>query len=190
MASHRTRAHQLTEKHRWFAVVKRIPEERATIGAEIGVLNGATSANVLQYRPKTVLIMVDPWSADNRDQSYIDSGAEDASADQAWLDENMQFALDDTMPFEARRKVWRMKSEDAAPEVNNGTLDYVFIDGDHSYEGVKRDITLWWPKVKEGGWIGGHDWKSERHPEVTYAVVDAFVEPHETDTDKTWFVWK
>jgi len=99
-------------------------------------------------------------------------------------------ALEDTEPYKDRRRIMRKKSVEAAFEIKDESLDYAFIDGDHSYEGVKRDITLWWPKVKKGGWIGGHDWKSERHPDVTYAVVDSFVEPHETDTDKTWFVWK
>jgi hypothetical protein len=36
-------------------------------------------------------------------------------------------------------------------------LDYVYIDGDHSFKGVYRDIVAWWPKVKMGGTIGGHD---------------------------------
>jgi len=180
----------MKEKHRWFAVVKRIPKDRSVIGAEIGVLNGATATKILESCPNVVHIMIDPWSIVNIDESYKNSGAEEVKQEQAWFEENYRVALEDTEPYKDRRRIMRKKSVEAAFEIKDESLDYAFIDGDHSYEGVKRDITLWWPKVKKGGWIGGHDWKSERHPDVTYAVVDSFVEPHETDTDKTWFVWK
>jgi hypothetical protein len=36
-------------------------------------------------------------------------------------------------------------------------LDFVYIDGDHSIEGVTSDIETWYPKVKKGGLLGGHD---------------------------------
>jgi hypothetical protein len=39
-----------------------------------------------------------------------------------------------------------------------GSLDFVFIDGDHSYEGVRQDITNWLPKVRRGGTLAGHDY--------------------------------
>jgi len=45
--------------------------------------------------------------------------------------------------------------------VNNfedNSLDFIFIDGDHSYEGVYTDLMLWYPKVKYGGLFAGHDW--------------------------------
>jgi hypothetical protein len=51
------------------------------------------------------------------------------------------------------------------------SLDFVFIDGDHRYEHVKADIEAWWPKVKPGGYIGGHDSTNEH---VMSAVVEKF----------------
>jgi predicted O-methyltransferase YrrM len=49
----------------------------------------------------------------------------------------------------------------------NNSLDFVFIDADHSYEAVKQDIQTWWPKIKVKGMIGGHD---EQHEPVRRAV--------------------
>lgn len=46
----------------------------------------------------------------------------------------------------------------AASEFEDGSLDFVFIDADHSYEAVRRDIDAWRSKVKPGGWFGGHDY--------------------------------
>jgi len=40
----------------------------------------------------------------------------------------------------------------------NRSLDFVFIDASHEYEDVKKDILAWYPKVKKGGFIGGHDY--------------------------------
>lgn len=65
----------------------------------------------------------------------------------------------------------RMDSSKAASLYEDESLDFVFIDADHSYEGVKRDIIAWMPKVKNGGILSGHDygWSS-----VSQAVNDVF----------------
>ncbi|MBI5492625.1 MAG: class I SAM-dependent methyltransferase [Deltaproteobacteria bacterium] len=51
----------------------------------------------------------------------------------------------------------RARSEDAAPVFKRGSFDLVFIDGDHRYEAVSRDIELCSPLVREGGILCGHD---------------------------------
>jgi len=56
----------------------------------------------------------------------------------------------------------------------NGWFDIVFIDADHSYEGVKSDIHLWLPKVKSGGILAGHDFNVEMFPGTVQAVCEAF----------------
>ena len=37
-------------------------------------------------------------------------------------------------------------------------VDFLIIDADHTYEGVKRDVEAWWPKVKTGGYVYFHDY--------------------------------
>jgi len=53
-----------------------------------------------------------------------------------------------------------------------GTIDLVFIDGDHSYEACKADIAAWAPFVKRGGVIAFHDFGS-RASGVTQAIFEA-----------------
>jgi SAM-dependent methyltransferase len=48
-------------------------------------------------------------------------------------------------------------SEQASWDFADEWLDAVFIDGDHSYKAVLKDIASWWPKVKSGGTLCGHD---------------------------------
>ena len=52
----------------------------------------------------------------------------------------------------------RMTSMEAAQQVEDGSLDFVFIDGDHRFDAVMMDISLWAPKVRKGGIVSGHDY--------------------------------
>jgi cephalosporin hydroxylase len=40
----------------------------------------------------------------------------------------------------------------------NNSLDFVYIDANHAYNYVVQDIELWYPKVKKGGYLCGHDY--------------------------------
>lgn len=55
----------------------------------------------------------------------------------------------------------------------NESLDFAFIDADHGYESVIRDLESWWPKIRAGGLLAGHDYT--HWPSVARAV-DAFFE--------------
>lgn len=70
-------------------------------------------------------------------------------------------------------KVLWMPTHEAAAHVEDGWADFVFIDAAHSYEAVRRDIRDWEPKVRKGGWLGGHDYHFS-HPGVVKAVDEAF----------------
>lgn len=70
-------------------------------------------------------------------------------------------------------KVMWMASTDAAHHVEDGWADFIFIDAGHSYDAVKADIAAWLPKVKPGGWFGGHDYHP-KFPGVIAAVDEAF----------------
>lgn len=52
----------------------------------------------------------------------------------------------------------RGSSHDVYTQFEDESIDFLFIDGDHSTEAVYKDLTLWYPKVKTGGIISGHDY--------------------------------
>lgn len=66
-------------------------------------------------------------------------------------------------------------SAKAHRHVENGWADFIFIDAAHSYDAVKSDIAAWLPKLRVGGWFGGHDYH-EAFPGVIRAVDESF--PH------------
>jgi len=67
-----------------------------------------------------------------------------------------------------------MKSAEALRIFNDETLDFVFIDADHRYKAVKRDIVGWWQKLKTGGMICGHDCEGHysQYSEETRGLLD------------------
>lgn len=159
------------------------------VGVEIGVHKGRLSGRLLVANGAMFLHMVDPW-ADSGD-TYRQTDDYIASYTQQEHDSAMRKALEEVMPFEGRYKVHRMTSEQAAPLFEPESLDFVFIDGDHSYEACSLDIRLWWPKLKIGGLLSGHDYTDEKNFGVIRAV-NEFVGERELrlGMNNTWFITK
>lgn len=70
----------------------------------------------------------------------------------------------------------RMPSTEAAKLYEDASLDMVFIDACHTYDCVRADIASWYPKVKPGGYLAGHDyytWPTD-HDGVRQAVDEFF----------------
>ncbi len=76
-----------------------------------------------------------------------------------------------TAPVRDRLHIHRAKSPGAASLFAAGSVDFVFVDGDHDYEGVRADIVAWLPKLKSGGVIAGDDHTAE-YPGVRRAVAE------------------
>lgn len=69
------------------------------------------------------------------------------------------------------------ESVEMAKLVADNCFDFVYIDADHTYEAVKADIAAWWPKVRVGGTIGGHDYVKRTLPNgVSFGVIQAVTE--------------
>ena len=93
--------------------------------------------------------------------------------------------------FRHRITVFAMESHKAAEYVDDGTLDFVFIDADHSYEHCIEDIRDWEPKVKPGGLVCGHDIGHPDFPGVEKAVREHFGDDFSVlDHDWIWYTWK
>ena len=83
-------------------------------------------------------------------------------------------------------KLYRTTSEKIAPLFNDESVDAVYIDGDHTYEGVLNDFTSWKDKVKKGGIIVGDDY--ELFSGVREAVKKSF--ENFNVENNSWFVIK
>ena len=79
----------------------------------------------------------------------------------------------------------KLRSVEAAKLFEDGSIDFVYIDADHTYQSVVEDITAWKGKVRAGGYIAGHD---SDMVEVLQAVRDCLGEPLEIFRDTSWIV--
>ena len=68
----------------------------------------------------------------------------------------------------------RCDSARGARLFEDGSVDVCFIDADHSYDGMVRDLHAWHPKIKSGGILAGHDYSREDWPGVVQAVDEHF----------------
>ena len=164
------------------------------VGVEIGVWRGALSWRLLAANRNLFLYMVDPWRAVDASDQYARSGDDFATRSQEEFDRYMAETLEEVAPFKGQYEVLRMTSEEAAGRFAPNSLDFVFIDGDHSYEGCRNDIELWWPKVKNGGVLSGHDYRRDREGFGVVRAVNEFVtsanRSFRRGGNHTWFVTK
>jgi predicted O-methyltransferase YrrM len=72
------------------------------------------------------------------------------------LRDTYQEFLDNTKPYEKLITPIRSFSVDAAQDFSK-PIDFIFVDGDHSYEGVMADLEAWLPKLKPKAWLVLHD---------------------------------
>ena len=159
------------------------------VGVEIGVHKGRLSCRLLAANGAMFLHMVDPWA--DSGGTYKETDDYIARYTQEQHDDAMRKALEAVKPFEGRYQIHRMTSAQAAPSFDDESLDFVFIDGDHSYEGCALDIKLWWPKLKDGGLLSGHDYVDEKNYGVQRAV-NEFVGDRELrlGLNNTWYITK
>ncbi len=164
------------------------PLGRRLCGAEVGVFHGHTSEALLRELPELNLWLVDPW------QPYVGfSTIGDQSAER--LEQAMQTAMFWTEFAADRRFVLREPSPRAAARFQDASLDFVFIDGNHLYESVCADIAGWWPKLRPGGQLIGHDYGAGRDSQGLWGVQRAVDEFHaftgrdlQLGRDGTWCI--
>jgi hypothetical protein len=121
------------------------------IGAEIGVKEGYFSNRILTKWKGKMLLMVDPWK-------HMTDWSSDINVIDSEMEEVYKKAMIAVNEFEGRFKVLRMTSEEASKHVDDESLDFVYIDANHDYSHVCEDLFYWYPKVKKGGLMSGHDY--------------------------------
>lgn len=69
------------------------------------------------------------------------------------------------------------------------SVDFIFIDGDHSYEQVYKDIIIGLKKIKVNGWLGGHDYPNYSVKKAVYDTIGNINEIQSTRTDRYYSSW-
>jgi len=114
-------------------------------GIEIGTLAGDTLNHLLENNPDLHMITIDPACEMTRVQTILDK-------------------------YKERSRLIPKRSDDALEDLKGMKFDFIWVDGDHGYDQVKRDISNYMPLVKPGGFFGGHDYGSPSYPGIAQAV--------------------
>ena len=122
------------------------------VGAEVGVSNGHNAINILQNMPNVKLLyLIDPYLEGSIWETHKESAKQ-------MISEATKTATNQKMSSFNKRIQWIYKQfEECTIKDIPEPLDFVYIDGNHAYEHVSKDITLAGQLVKKGGIIGGHD---------------------------------
>jgi hypothetical protein len=137
-------------------------------GVEVGSFKGEFARTILEKWQGT-LYMVDAWYEleDYNDMSNIGLNQD------AYVE-----AMRSINEFRNRAYMLRCLSKQAVDLFPDESLDFVYIDANHEYSYVVEDIKLWYPKVKKGGIVAGHD----------YLDIDWYDDEY-SEKDKNKYVW-
>lgn len=119
------------------------------LGCEVGVQCGEHAETLLQAGVD-FLFLVDLWA---QQPDYFDV----ANVHDAHHQQNYEETLIRMAKYPGRFSVKRGASVALAREFNDGYFDFVYIDANHNLEPVRADLRAWYPKVRPGGWLCGHD---------------------------------
>jgi predicted O-methyltransferase YrrM len=134
----------------WTAFLNEISARQVV---EVGVYRGDFAAHILNACPSIDrYYMVDPWR-------HLDAWNKPANREDEAFEGYYAEALEKTSAHEKRRVVLRGRTTDVVDEVPDESLDFVYVDGDHTLRGVTIDLVGWHEKVRRGGWIGGDDFR-------------------------------
>jgi methyltransferase family protein len=130
-------------------LVQLLKKHQWKAGAELGIDEGILSRMLLDASPELNLIGVDNFTLNPQFRAQVEAMQKE---------------------YAPRYRVLAMDTDDASVLVDDYSLDFVFIDANHSEERTFQDIQHWRAKVKPGGWFGGDAYNPTWYPQVPKAV--------------------
>ena len=132
---------------------------KQAVGAEIGVHLGEFSSEILRVAEPHQLLLIDPWKYERGEEYneawYGGKPATEREMEKRYRSVQTRFAAE----IESGRVVLiRKDSQTVLSQLDDGSLDFVYIDGNHLYEFAKKDLELSLRKVRSGGTISGDDY--------------------------------
>ena len=148
-------------------------KKRKIIAVEIGVFKGINSREIIKNLNIKKLFLIDPYL---RYEEYKNDKTS-LKVFEAKREAHKRLKKD------YRKIIWVEDFSEKATKRISEKVDFIYIDGNHDYPYVKRDIELYWNKIKEGGIMAGHDIDGEG---VSKAVIE-FIEKNKISPDKVYF---
>jgi hypothetical protein len=145
---------------------------------EIGSYCGESTEIFLQSGKIKMIYCIDPWETDYDDND--DASKSNMKLAESIFDNKIINRFNQTVKIKLPSNIAKNLFDDAS-------VDFVYIDGNHTYQYVKDDLINYLPKIKNGGFIGGHDFTNPNFP-VKKAIIDYFGDTFDplTFSDTSW----
>jgi predicted O-methyltransferase YrrM len=132
-----------------------VEKENMTVGAELGVQRGYFSSNMLKLWPSCrEYHMVDLWA-------YQENYEDAANVNQVTQDKFYDETIENTKEWKDKIHICRNYTSVCVENVPDGHFDFIYVDARHDFKGVYEDLHSWWPKLRVGGIMAGHDYVAQ-----------------------------
>lgn len=180
-----------------------LENEKFESGIEIGVQSGVYSNSIIsKWNSCKTYVMVDPWL---QQKNYDDA----ANVENELQNQRFISSMNVVNRYSSRVEffILRTTSEKALPYLSGKLYDFIYLDARHDYMSVKCDIEWYYPLVKPGGILAGHDyqddnggeWKLDKNGnkissnKAVKSAVDEFAEKNKlvvvTTNENNWKTW-
>lgn len=154
-------------RRRWHILEDWVKTEGYKSGAEVGVKDGRTFLHLLKSCPELHMVGIDLFEP--RPGLEAEGGESHIASNLPECEKMLRELVE--QKYSDRARLIKGSSVEAARDIPDGSLDFVFIDADHREEAVRADIEAWRPKVRPGGRLAGHDAQA-KFPGVLAAIND------------------
>lgn len=169
---------------RYELLAELINSEGYKVGAEIGCRRGDTTGYILKNCPELIMIhAVDAWRIIPKEHQTDYYKKEDKRLNFPKVFSQFKANI---RGFEDKVDMLRGLSWEQADNIPDNSLDFIFIDADHAYESVLKDLNAWIPKVRQGGLLSGHDIHMQS---VQDALNEVGIE-YDIQVDNVWYSYK
>ena len=140
-----------------------IHETEPLVGVEVGVMKGNNAKKILEYLNIKKLYLVDPWVEYSNLNWSRDVPQKEFN--KFYQEVKNKFANNNNV------EIIREFSVNAAKNFRNDYFDFIYIDGDHTYDEIYKDLIAWYPKLKKYGVMCGDDFGHKSGAGVMKAVI-------------------
>jgi predicted O-methyltransferase YrrM len=164
--------------------INQLPDN--VVGVEIGTCRGESSTLILEQCVNVKkLYAVDPF------MEYDDWAGK---LNQDTMSKFEKIAHENLNKFDDRSEIIKSRSDNISVlnRFEENSLDFIFVDGDHSFDATLKDIVNWYPKLRSGGIFSGHDYNltDVREAVKTYMMYHNVRVPIQQTLNNVWFWYK
>tara|TARA_B100000579_G_scaffold44380_1_gene30957 strand:- start:15 stop:698 length:684 start_codon:yes stop_codon:yes gene_type:complete len=155
---------------------------------EVGVWKGEFSLQIWNISSPNLLVLVDSWTFDKKVRGCAPQVSGKEPLNQNFFDQAKKDTYD---KFENIQNVniLDLNSLEASSKYEDNFFDYIYIDAEHTYEAVTKDLEVWYPKLKKNGTLFGDDyyWREEDDTLSLHIAYQEFIKKNHI---KKWCVFK